>query len=540
MNSDKVVEKSAMEQTISDVSFDEEAERNHCPPPPLPRPSGVSERITSISFEDEGNRLLPSPPSPTDSNPNTPARSRSSSLLSSPKFCSTSLRSNLTREQVDRDPLFFYEVVKTLGAGSMGSVARVKKRTNVVGGSARKDIQEAVKRQKKRKECLKIPIIGNLFSCCIDGDLRHRKENFIFLKTSQRFSSILRPYGEPITSHRSYDSLHDQFDISVGSDGSRKSSDITYAMKSIHLNRVTDASFVSELRNEISILKKLDHPHIVRAIETFEHRNQIFIVMELCAGGDLYSRDPYTEEDAARILSSILSALGYMHSKNVVHRDLKYENILFVNDSPKAEVKLIDFGLSKVYGDNAQLTEGVGTIYTMAPEVLKGNYTTKADVWSIGVIAYMLLSSQMPFYGRKKRHIVEQILNCQFDFRGRRWKKISDQAKAFIEDLLVLDPDDRLEAKNANSSVWLNRRFSATTRDPLQEEENMARSAMLRYAGYNKLKKMVGFGFSSVISEFLVHELNPLVLFLALGLDGGGTQIKYRGNWYLAENFSKI
>lgn len=373
----------------------------------------------------------------------------------------------------------------------MGSVARVKKRINVVGGSARKDIQEAVKRQKRNKEVLQIPVIGNLFRCCIDGDLRHRRENGIFTKTSERLSSILRPQGEGILSINSFDSLHDSFHGSDGSDGSRKSSDINYAMKSIHLNRVTDASFVLELRNEISILKQLDHPHIVRAMETFEHRNQIFIVMELCSGGDLYSRDPYKEEDAARILSSVLSALAYMHSKNVVHRDLKYENILFVNDSPKAEVKLIDFGLSKVYGDNAQLTEGVGTIYTMAPEVLKGNYTTKADVWSIGVIAYMLLSSQMPFYGRKRRHIVEQILNCQFDFRGRRWKKISDQAKTFIEDLLVLDPDDRLEAQNALSCTWLNRRFAATTRDPLHEEENMARSAMLRYAGYTKLKKMV-------------------------------------------------
>jgi serine/threonine protein kinase len=85
---------------------------------------------------------------------------------------------------------------------------------------------------------------------------------------------------------------------------------IEYAMKSIHLSRVTDDRFAEELKNEISILKELDHPHIVRPIETFEHRNQIFIVMELCSGGDLYSRDPYTEEEAARIVSSILSAIG--------------------------------------------------------------------------------------------------------------------------------------------------------------------------------------------------------------------------------------
>jgi calcium-dependent protein kinase len=84
--------------------------------------------------------------------------------------------------------------------------------------------------------------------------------------------------------------------------------------------------------------------------------------MELCSGGDLYSRDPYTEDEAARIVSSILSAVGYMHSRKVVHRDLKYENILFVNDSPMAEIKLIDFGLSKKYASDKELTEGVGTV----------------------------------------------------------------------------------------------------------------------------------------------------------------------------------
>jgi serine/threonine protein kinase len=212
--------------------------------------------------------------------------------------------------------------------------------------------------------------------------------------------------------------------------------------------------------------------------------------MELCSGGDLYSRDPYTEEQAARIVSSILSAIAYMHSRNIAHRDLKYENILFVNDSPSAEVKLIDFGLSKVYGDDLQLTEGVGTIYTMAPEVLKGDYSPKADIWSIGVITYMLLSSQMPFYGRKRRHIVEQILNGQYDFRGRRWKRISEQAKNFIDDLLVLDPEERSDAPTALSCTWLNKRFAATVRGPQVEEETMARQAMLRYAGYTKLKKM--------------------------------------------------
>ncbi len=485
--------------------------------------------VEENSAADQPHEHPPSPPPPSmmdsSSSPNlkskesksygTPFRETKSTKTPSPKghrsFHSADLRSNLTREQRDRDPLFFYETVRTLGVGSMGSVARVKKRVNTVGGSARKGMQEVVRRQNRHKHCLNIPVIGGIFRVCVDGALQGPTSTLTNPNCGGGFlASWFRPKESPLTSSnesrsvQSAPSLHRIDSVgsmgSMTSNGSRSTASrqaIEYAMKSIHLSRVTDKTFLTELRNEISILKKLDHPHIVRAIETFEHRNQIFIIMELCSGGDLYSRDPYTEEDAARIVSSILSAIAYMHTKKILHRDLKYENVLFVNNSPKAEIKLIDFGLSKVYGDNTELTEGVGTIYTMAPEVLKGAYSEKADVWSVGVIAYMLLSSQMPFYGRKRRHIVEQILNGQFDFRGRRWKRISSQAKAFVEELLVLDDEERVDAQTAMRSTWLNRRFAATVRGPDPEEENMARHAMLRYAGYTKLKKMVRFWFLS-------------------------------------------
>lgn len=226
------------------------------------------------------------------------------------------------------------------------------------------------------------------------------------------------------------------------------------------------------------------------AIETFEFNKEISIIMELCSGGDLYTRDPYTEEEAARIVGSTLSAVAYMHSRKIIHRDLKFENILFCSSSGShSEIKVIDFGLSKAYGDS-NLTEGVGTIYTMAPEVLKGNYTKKADMWSIGVIAYMLLASQVPFYGRKRKEIVQQIMGAQYGFKGRKWQRISQQAKDFIGDLLVLDSEERLDADSALRSTWLNRRYAATSRAPRTEEEELARASMLRYAGYNKLKKM--------------------------------------------------
>jgi serine/threonine protein kinase len=128
--------------------------------------------------------------------------------------------------------------------------------------------------------------------------------------------------------------------------------------------------------------------------------------------------------------------------------------------------------------------------YTMAPEVLKGKYTKQADVWSIGVIAYMLLSSQMPFYGRHRRHIVEQIMKGEFQFKGRRWKRVSAQSREFIRDLLVLDPEERLDAESALRSSWLNKRFNATVRSPFEEELESAKQSILNYTNYNKLKRV--------------------------------------------------
>jgi len=490
------------------------------------RSGGIDRNSTSVA---------PSSINRADKSSTTPIQkmklSKSELILLSPEF-----RTRLINEQNERDPLFYYKVVKTIGNGSMGSVALVKKRSQTVGGSARKNVREAVRTHKRKQECFKLPFgIGGLFRLCIEDELRVEedpplsivkgkarrdgKNALLSIETwlgssegssgvsstsSSSTSSMLPKSARKLKTRWSSSFLSmsqsqgiDESDYSYDDDGSktagRSALGHEYAMKSIHLNRVNDDTFVQELKNEIAILKKLDHYHIVRPLETYHYRHQIFIVMEHCSGGDLYSRDPYTEEEAARIISSILSAVSYLHANNVAHRDLKYENILFVNTSPKAEIKLIDFGLSKIYGmggTGPQLTEGVGTIYTMAPEVLKGSYTKQADVWSVGVIAYMLLSSQMPFYGRKRQHIVEQILGGKYDFRGRRWRKIGAPAKDFVRDLLVVDPDERLDAERASSCVWLNKRFSATVRGPKELEIQQASYSMTQYAGYTKLKKM--------------------------------------------------
>lgn len=316
----------------------------------------------------------------SDTSSNSGSNSSYSQSSPSPQKYSK-LRSSLIREQMNRDPFFFYQVTKSLGSGSMGEVKLVKKRPNKIGGSARRDIQEAVKRQQREKECLKLPVIGNLFEFCMDGNL---KDDLLSENGSSHHSlSSFLSVGSSTHSRSFEDSFLNKISEKNSSE-SKSTSQIIYAMKSIHLDQVTRKEFVDELRNEIAILKDLDHPNIVRAIETFEWNDKISIVMELCSGGDLYSRDPYKENDAARIIGSVLNAIAYMHSRNIVHRDLKFENVLFVNASPMSDVKLIDFGLSKVYVDNKEFTDISGTIYTMAPEVLMGNHTEKADMWSIG------------------------------------------------------------------------------------------------------------------------------------------------------------
>jgi len=535
------------------------SERGHSPSLPRQIRSRDPANTNSADADEEAKRNRVTPESKATTTMMTPTKKNAEGLLSS------EFGTRLMSEQSERDPLFYYEVKKTLGAGSMGSVDLVHKRRKTVGGSARKKVRDTITNYKKKQACFQLPCgIGGLFRLCMDDKLvlhedddeddddddlrkaknRHNnnnhnsgKDSFWTASTSVCTSGASSTFDPALSTHAvasvserqrqassnnnnnnnnkifeiDYkdvveEDLEDEFSMpgTTNQRGSVSSSteelqqrEYTYAMKSIHLNMVEEEAFVEELQNEIAILKKLDHPHVVKPIETFQWQQQIFIIMQVCSGGDLYKRDPYTEEESARVCASVLGAVAYLHANNVAHRDLKYENILYVNASPKSSIKLIDFGLSKIYGNTCQktgkhatLTEGVGTIYTMAPEVLRGSYTRQADVWSVGVIAYMLLSSQMPFYGQKRQHIVEQILSGKYDFRGRRWRKITEPAKDFVRDLLVIDPDERLDAERASSCTWLNKRFNATIRGPRAQENRQAGKSMTRYAGYTKLKKM--------------------------------------------------
>lgn len=152
--------------------------------------------------------------------------------------------------------------------------------------------------------------------------------------------------------------------------------------------------------------------------------------------------------------------------------------------------RIIDFGLSKMYTPSQRLKEGVGTVYTMAPEVLKGDYNNRADVWAVGVLAYMLLSSQMPFYGRRRKEILDKIARCNYDFKGRRWTTVSKQAKNFIGDLLMHDPNERPSANEAKQSLWLNMRLTSSVRTATEDDMDAAALSLENYSTHKTLQKL--------------------------------------------------
>jgi calcium-dependent protein kinase len=176
-----------------------------------------------------------------------------------------------------------------------------------------------------------------------------------------------------------------------------KATKLKYALKTLNKYRIKPEK-LKQLREEINIMSTLDHPNIVRLHEYFETRNEIKLIMELCEGGELLDRlhsqkgHHYNESVARKYIRTMCGAISYCHKQHIVHRDLKLENFLFETKESDSLVKLIDFGLSQHFNEDEKLSRAVGTPYYVAPEVLNGCYDEKCDVWSIGVITYMVKS----------------------------------------------------------------------------------------------------------------------------------------------------
>ncbi|KAL9280495.1 putative protein kinase CAMK-CDPK family [Arabidopsis thaliana] len=235
----------------------------------------------------------------------------------------------------------------------------------------------------------------------------------------------------------------------------------TVAVKIISKAKMTSTLSIEDVRREVKLLKALSgHRHMVKFYDVYEDADNVFVVMELCEGGELLDRilargGRYPEVDAKRILVQILSATAFFHLQGVVHRDLKPENFLFTSRNEDAILKVIDFGLSDFIRYDQRLNDVVGSAYYVAPEVLHRSYSTEADMWSIGVISYILLCGSRPFYGRTESAIFRCVLRANPNFEDMPWPSISPTAKDFVKRLLNKDHRKRMTAAQALAHPWL-------------------------------------------------------------------------------------
>ncbi|XP_051164923.1 calcium/calmodulin-dependent protein kinase type 1 isoform X2 [Leptopilina boulardi] len=213
------------------------------------------------------------------------------------------------------------------------------------------------------------------------------------------------------------------------------------------------------LENEIKVLRRLTHPNIVRLLETFEDKHKVYLIMELVTGGELFDRivekGSYTEKDASDLIRQVLEAVDYMHEQGVVHRDLKPENLLYYSPDEDSKIMISDFGLSKME-DSGIMATACGTPGYVAPEVLAQKpYGKAVDVWSIGVISYILLCGYPPFYDENDANLFAQILKGEFEFDSPYWDDISDSAKDFISRLMCVNVEERYTCKQALAHPWI-------------------------------------------------------------------------------------
>lgn len=292
----------------------------------------------------------------------------------------------------------------------------------------------------------------------------------------------------------------------------------TGALRAVKIIPKAKIRNMHRLEDEINLMRGTDHPHIIKLYEVFHDKINIYLVLELCTGGELFDfvvdKRHLSEEEARLITRQLLRAVSYLHAHDVCHRDLKPENLMFSEPNALNSLKLIDFGLSKMMGGNGQsMTTKVGSPYYIAPEVLTGNYGKECDLWSVGVIVYALLCGYCPFDGKSDSMILAKVKRGTFNYNGAEWTAVSDTAKDLINHLLVLQPANRLTAEQALTHPWV-----ATAQPELQLNLNM--ESLLRFKNARKLQRSVLLCIASMCSEREIGELKEK--FERLDVNGDG------------------
>eukprot|EP00746_Dinoflagellata_sp_MGD_P007336 gnl/MRDRNA2_/MRDRNA2_114505_c0_seq1.p1 gnl/MRDRNA2_/MRDRNA2_114505_c0~~gnl/MRDRNA2_/MRDRNA2_114505_c0_seq1.p1 ORF type:complete len:582 (+),score=121.43 gnl/MRDRNA2_/MRDRNA2_114505_c0_seq1:92-1837(+) len=237
-----------------------------------------------------------------------------------------------------------------------------------------------------------------------------------------------------------------------------------FAVKSIATLEM-DKDQLKRVAQEAEIFLTVDHPHISRLVDIYHTKGCVSFVMQQMEGGELFDRivkkGKYTECDAGSAAYQMLLAMSYLHGRSITHRDLKCENFLY-EDKKGDHLAMIDFGFANMVkpGMKTTMTDVLGTLDFMAPEVLRGSYTEKCDMWSFGVIVFMMLAGKPPFGGprRSDDEIINRILGCTYEMTGNPWPKITAEGKDFVQSLLNLRWEDRLSAQDALNHPWIVKR----------------------------------------------------------------------------------
>ena len=316
----------------------------------------------------------------------------------------------------------------------------------------------------------------------------------------------------------------------------KKGTDIYRAIKMIPKSMaIKNSKFV----NEINILKSLDHPNVIKLYETYEDDRNYYIIFELCKGGELFDtiieNGYFTEREAKMMFRSIIKAVHHCHKQGVCHRDLKPENFMFGSKGDFESIKMIDFGLSSFYDQlniqkpkqktqveripkrrNRGMQTRAGTSYYVAPEVLLGVYNEKCDIWSAGVLLYILLSGYPPFSGANDWEILLAIKRGKYSFKGIEWKHVSEAAKDLIRNMLC-PVEKRFSAEEVLNHPWFKKDSSE-----IKGELNI--SKLKEYVKTNKLKKVV---VSYIVTQTDESEIKDLIkLFNKLDVNGDGELTK--------------
>ena len=313
-----------------------------------------------------------------------------------------------------------------------------------------------------------------------------------------------------------------------------KKTNEVFACKELIKTKIKDEE---KFRNEIEIMSKCDHPNIVKLIEIYEDKRYYDIITEELCGGTLLERlmekmeddgETFSEKDAAIIFKQIISAINYCHKKGIVHRDLKMENVLFVDKGNNLDIKIIDFGLSQyskfqltslndlIVGDKTiTMFEKVGTAHYVSPEVLKGKYNQKCDIWSAGVILYAMLSGTFPFKGKSDKEIYKSILKRKYEYPDKIWKKISKEAKDLINNMLCKQ-EKRFSAEQVLNHKW----FKNLSQNISQEIPSLILLELKNYKNTNHFKRFILTILASRLNEQEIKELRNTFFNMDINKDG--------------------